>query len=46
MVSAGYIDEETAKKTYDIPIQLNKTPTTAKKYGYFIDAVIEEAIQV
>lgn len=46
MASAGYIDEETAKKTYDVPIQLTKTSTTAKKYGYFTDAVIEEAVQV
>ncbi|HWQ89901.1 MAG TPA: PBP1A family penicillin-binding protein, partial [Desulfitobacteriaceae bacterium] len=46
MVSSGYLDEAAAKEASDTPLQLVNTPPANTQYGYFKDAVIEEAIQV
>jgi penicillin-binding protein 1A len=46
MVSSGYIDEATAKKTSEVFIQLVKAKPATTQYGYFRDAVIEETIKI
>ncbi|NLB88219.1 MAG: penicillin-binding protein 1A [Syntrophomonadaceae bacterium] len=46
MVNCGYIDEATAKEAYDTPLVFKQTTSVEQRYGYFIDAVIEEAIDI
>jgi penicillin-binding protein 1A len=46
MVKAGYLDEAAAKVAAETPLQLVNTPPANTQYGYFKDAVIEEAVQV
>ncbi len=43
MVTCGYIDKATADQAYETPLEFNKLQATDKRYGYYIDAVIEEA---
>lgn len=46
MVSCGYIDAATASAAYDETLTFKKTTGTGQRYGYFVDAVIEEAIDI
>lgn len=46
MVSCGYIDAQTAKEAYETELMFNNSSSAPQKYGYFIDAVIEEAIDI
>lgn len=46
MVDAGFIDENAASEAASRPLQLVQTTPSSVKFGYFTDAVIEEAIQV
>jgi len=46
MVNAGYLDEAAAKVAAETPLQLVNTPPANTQYGYFKDAVIEEAVQI
>jgi penicillin-binding protein 1A len=43
MVTCGYIDQTTAQQAYEYPLEFNKLHATDKRYGYYIDAVIDEA---
>ncbi|MBC7075445.1 MAG: penicillin-binding protein 1A [Syntrophomonadaceae bacterium] len=46
MVECGFIDQETADNAYETPLVFKKTHDIEAKYGYFIDAVIEEALAI
>lgn len=48
MVNCGYISEAEAKKAYEAPINLVKGNNTSSKkpYGFYVDAVVEEAIEI
>lgn len=46
MVSCGYITQPEADQAYDTPIKLNTKLSTGTKYGYYKDAVIDEAIEI
>ncbi|SHG48712.1 penicillin-binding protein 1A [Thermosyntropha lipolytica DSM 11003] len=47
MVKCGYIDEETAEEAYAEPLVFKSSfNNEAFKYGYFIDAVTDEAIKI
>jgi len=46
MVAAGYINEAAATQAYDTALILAKTQSSGSKYGFFVDAVIDEAIQI
>ncbi|HOB12371.1 MAG TPA: penicillin-binding protein 1A [Syntrophomonadaceae bacterium] len=46
MVTCGYIDQATADEAYDTPLEFNKLQGSDQRYGYYIDAVIEEAITI
>ncbi|MBO8158591.1 transglycosylase domain-containing protein [Thermosyntropha sp.] len=46
MVKCGYIDADTADKAYEEPLVFKSIQNNNIKYGYFIDAVIEEAIDI
>ena len=45
MVDVGF-DENAASEAASRPLQLVQTTPSSVKFGYFTDAVIEEAIQV
>jgi penicillin-binding protein 1A len=46
MVDAGYINDTVSAQAYETPLNLAKSQTDTTKYGFYTDAVIEEAIQV
>ncbi|MDD2620300.1 MAG: PBP1A family penicillin-binding protein [Syntrophomonadaceae bacterium] len=46
MVNCDYIDRETADQAFETPLVFKKSTNTGSKYGYFIDAVIEEALDI
>lgn len=46
MVACGYIDQATADQAYETPLEFNKLQGSDKRYGFYVDAVIEEAIDI
>lgn len=47
MVDAGYVQEAEAKSAFEAPLNLSKGQSGVNvQYGYFVDAVIDEAITV
>jgi len=48
MVKCGFITQAEAKRAYETPINLAKSNTTSSKkpYGFYVDAVVEEAIDI
>lgn len=47
MVACGYITQETADKAFNTQITLNsKVSNGSSKYGYYTDAVIDEALDI
>lgn len=46
MVLAGFIDQQTADAAAEEPLNLMEGRSSNKQYGYYVDAVIEEAINV
>jgi penicillin-binding protein 1A len=47
MVECGFIKQETADKAFATELQFNNNATTINsKYGFFVDAVIEETLDV
>ncbi|NLG33327.1 MAG: PBP1A family penicillin-binding protein [Syntrophomonadaceae bacterium] len=45
MVKCNYIDQDTAVEAYNTPLNFNKK-ISSTKYGFFIDAVFEEAVDI
>jgi len=45
MVNCGYISFDTAVKAYDTQVRLVKGQNGIERYGYFIDAVVDETIE-
>jgi penicillin-binding protein 1A len=46
MVEAGYIDQATADEAYAVELEFRKSHPSNSQYGYYIDAVIDEAIGI
>ncbi len=46
MVEAGFIDRATADEAYAVELTFNKSKISDTQYGYYIDAVIDEAIDI
>lgn len=46
MVQSGYISQGQADQAYNAPLKLNTHLSTGAKYGYYTDAVIDEAINI
>lgn len=46
MVDSGFINQAAASQAYDAPLQFAKGQSTGVQYGYFVDAVIDEAVQI
>ena len=46
MVICGYINQTTADEAHETPLEFNKLEASAQRYGYYIDAVIEEALAI
>ncbi len=46
MVDCGFIDAATAKEAYEAELVFRQTSSVEQKYGFFVDAVIEEAIDI
>lgn len=47
MVKCGYIDSQTAERAFEEPLVFKSVSNgEGLKYGYFVDAVIEEAIDI
>jgi len=46
MVSCGFITSTEASQAYDTPIHLVKAQASMVKYGFYVDAVIDEALQI
>jgi len=46
MVACGYIDQKTADEASQLELVFNQSIAQNVKYGYFTDAVIEEAIAI
>ncbi len=46
MVEAGYIDQATADQSYQEELKFKTSASTHTQYGYFIDAVFDEAIEI
>ncbi|MGI5922001.1 MAG: transglycosylase domain-containing protein [Syntrophomonadaceae bacterium] len=46
MVHCGFIDQQTADAAYEKPLHFQKVHNSAAKYGFFTDAVIEEALDI
>lgn len=46
MVTCGYINQATANVAYETPLEFNKLEGSDQLYGYYIDAVIEEALAI
>lgn len=46
MVKCGYIEQSIADDAFAAPLEFKNTGNTNKEYGYFVDAVIEEAMDI
>ncbi len=46
MVETGYIDQATADEAYAVELEFKHAQPSNSQYGYFIDAVIAEAIDI
>ncbi|MGI6469195.1 MAG: transglycosylase domain-containing protein [Syntrophomonadaceae bacterium] len=46
MVWAGYIDQATADAAFEAELKFKNGGVANKQYGYYVDAVIEEAIEL
>lgn len=46
MVHCGYIDAETAMKAGETPLRFKKSVASNNRYGYYVDAVVDEAISI
>lgn len=46
MVDCDFISEAQAKEAYDVELKFVSNPNQHLKYGYFIDAVVEEALDI
>ncbi len=46
MVGAGFIDQATADQAFETELNFTGGRSSNKQYGYYVDAVIEEAIEV
>lgn len=46
MVVCGYIDQASADQAYETELKFNTIQNSEKRYGYYIDAVIEEALDI
>ncbi|MEN6389876.1 MAG: penicillin-binding protein 1A [Syntrophomonas sp.] len=46
MVTCGYITQEQADQAYNTQLKLSTKVSTGSKYGYYKDAVIDEAIDI
>jgi len=46
MVDCGFIDRDTADQNSAVPLQFARVTAVTTQFGYFADAVIDEAIQV
>lgn len=46
MASCGFISDTASSQAYDTPLHLIKVQNSAEKYGYYMDAVVEEALQI
>ena len=46
MVDCNYIDQETALQAFETPLVFKKSFNSGSRYGYFIDAVIDETLDI
>lgn len=46
MVDAGYIDQHTANEAYETELKFKNNHISNSEYGYFVDAVIDEAVDI
>ncbi|PKM76069.1 MAG: penicillin-binding protein 1A [Firmicutes bacterium HGW-Firmicutes-15] len=46
MASCGFISETASSQAYDTQLHLIKVQNSMEKYGYYMDAVVEEAIPI
>lgn len=46
MVVCGYIDQATSDQAFAAPLEFNKLRGSDKRYGYYLDAVIDEALAI
>jgi len=46
MVDSGFINQAASTQAYDAPLQLAKVQSSSAKYGFYVDAVIDEAAQI
>ncbi|ABI68419.1 transglycosylase domain-containing protein [Syntrophomonas wolfei] len=46
MVDCNYIDQETAQQAFETPLVFKKSFNSGSRYGYFIDAVIDETLDI
>ncbi|MEQ8173427.1 MAG: penicillin-binding protein 1A [Syntrophomonadaceae bacterium] len=46
MVTCGYITQEQADQAYNTQLKLSTKVSTGSKYGYYKDAVIDEAVEI
>lgn len=46
MVDSGYITPEQSSQAYDTPLDLTNAETSDVHYGFYKDAVIDEAVQI
>ncbi|MEN6351291.1 MAG: PBP1A family penicillin-binding protein [Syntrophomonas sp.] len=46
MVECNFIDRKTANEAFETPLTFKKSNNTGTKYGYFIDAVVDEALDI
>ncbi|MGE5391159.1 MAG: transglycosylase domain-containing protein [Deltaproteobacteria bacterium] len=46
MVHCGYIDGDIAMAASEAPLHFKKSTTTNVRYGYYVDAVVDEAVDI
>lgn len=46
MEDSGFINQAASTQAYDAPLQLAKVQSSAAQYGFYVDAVIDEAAQI
>ncbi|MEA4927026.1 MAG: transglycosylase domain-containing protein [Syntrophomonadaceae bacterium] len=46
MADSGFINEASAAQAYDVQLQLAKSQSSNTQYGFYVDAVIDEAAQI
>jgi len=46
MADSGFINDTAAAQAYDTPLQFAKVQSTSAQYGFYVDAVIDEAGQI